>query len=109
MRISHLERTDIGVYCKLCHACFPLPGGVVNDPHRLVEAKEQIATRHICGGVRAQHKRDVETRLARPVCTESKVTPIDEHWNREIRRLFSVAAASEAGDEAAASAMNRLG
>lgn len=97
MRISHLAHTDHGVYCSLCHESFSVPGRVLTDPHRLVEAKEFIAARHCCGGVRASRaaqNRD-NVRIIRPVCTESKVTPIDQHWAHEINRLFPAGAAAQ--------------
>lgn len=95
MRISHLDHTPAGVYCKLCHAPFRLPGRVLSDPHWLVEAKERIAAQHVCGGVRAQRRYEAaRPAIARPVCTESKVTYIDEHWNREIKRLFPAVGAA---------------
>jgi hypothetical protein len=97
MRISHLAHTDFGVHCSLCHEAFRVPGKVLSDPLRLIEAKEFIAARHSCGGVRAvraTHNRD-NVRLIRPVCSESKVTPIDQHWSREIERLFPAVGAAQ--------------
>lgn len=91
MTIAHLERTDCGVFCKHCLTPFGLPSRVLNDPYKLVEAKEAIAVRHSCTAVRAARaaRRLDSVRVLRP--HSANVLAIDEHWNREVNRLFAAA------------------
>lgn len=88
MRTSHLEHTSHGVFCKLCLKPFPLPGKIMADPHRTLEAKERIAKAHICGGTLALHRADKPKERPCRVPEVATVTSIDDHWRREITRLF---------------------
>lgn len=94
MQVNHLTHTGVGIVCSCCGKCFPLPGRVLFDPYRVLEAKEHIASTHTCRAQAQTHPpraRVISFDSAKHATRREQLTA---HWNRVISREFSTPGAA---------------
>jgi hypothetical protein len=77
MQVSHLKHSDLGICCSRCKQLFPVHRRVLEDAHKLLAAKEGIASRHCCG------RKDGVQRVI-PIRTLSSNNS-DSYWTSAVR------------------------
>jgi len=83
VNIAHLKRTDVGIRCALCGACFETRQNILGDPERLLSRKESIAQDHTCGQNKRRRRREPDTRL---LLMPSGAEQLEAYWRDAIAR-----------------------